>query len=162
MPSVPSSYPHRRRPIAITTRVWFLRWNGYARTNLPEFSDLSVLTRFIRTDKETIEGTIGQVLIDILMRLDAEVVLQLDQPKVDGWLETVLLERLPVHIPAQLSWALADRERLRRVVHDQKVTKALETLVRQSSVLRSGEPFWSESTFALGHLTAKVARTGYL
>jgi hypothetical protein len=87
-----------------------------------------LLTRFIRTDEETVEGTVGPVLIDILMRLDPKGLLQLDQPRVDPKLETILIERLPVHIPSQLSWALADRDRLWKVVQDQKITMVLQTL----------------------------------
>jgi hypothetical protein len=107
---------------------------------LPEFDDRTLLTRFIRADGETVQDAVGVVLIEILMRLDADGVLQLERRRIDEKLETALTERLPVHVPIQLSLALADRDKLWKVVQDQKISLILRTLGKLAPAKEEATP----------------------
>jgi len=108
---------------------WFDRWASRLRKDdLPEFTDASLLDRFVRQGAKTVEEGLRPVLIEILMRLDAEGFLQLDRRPIDPTLEAALIERLPVHLPLQLSLALAGQDKLWKVVQDQKINAIIAKL----------------------------------
>ncbi|MBS1829940.1 MAG: ATP-binding protein [Acidobacteria bacterium] len=120
---------------------WFERWEKrLKKDNLPEFTDGSLLQRFVRSDAATVEDAVGPVLIDILMRLDAQGVLQLEQKPVDPVLEAALRERMPLHLPLQLSSALADRDKLWKIVQDQKITLILQRVGELQAAPVTAEP----------------------